>query len=172
MPSLLRVANRRRWDWSSPDLSWLPAGEIPAAPYGDLSPSADSMLSVWLVEDDESNLHRVVAALTSGRKHLDKFDYALVDAGALAELGIRLEAKAEPCPDQDASALWHRNMIRLTGAHLNALVRLIHSSGHLRRILRPEVEAILKDALASGRLDRSRVDSGLLESLAPAQSSR
>lgn len=169
MSFLLRGANRRRWDWDSSDFSWLPTGEIPGAPFGDLAPSAASALSVWLVEDDESNLERIVAALAAGRKHLDKFDYALIDEQALVELGIQIEAKEELCPDEEASARWHRNMVRLTSAHLNALVLLIHSRGRLERLLKPQVESILRAAVASGRLDLSRIDKDLLASLAPAR---
>lgn len=165
MPSLLRVANKRRWDWTVEDFHWLPAGTIPAAPFGDLAPSSTSALSVWLIEDDESNLNRIVAVLAAGRKHLDKFDYAVVSDRALAEIGIRLEAKAEPCPDNDASARWHHNMIRLTSADLQALVQVIHTQGQLKRLLKPQVQAILRTAVASGQLDVSRVEKGLLESL-------
>lgn len=172
MPSLLRVANKRRWDWNSSDFSWLPPGEIPAAPFGDLAPSTASALSVWLIEDDESNLDRIVAALAACRKHLDKFDYALIDERALVELGIQMEAKAEPCPDQEASERWHRNMVRLTSAHLNALVNLIRSSGQLKRLLKPQVEALLKEAITSGRLDLSRIERGLLDSLHLVQNSQ
>lgn len=166
------MANKRRWDWSSSDFSWLPPGETPAAPFGDLAPSTASALSVWLLEDDESNLDRIVAVLAAGRQHVDKFDYALIDERALGKLGIQIEAKAEPCADDEASARWHRNIVRLTSADLNALVRLIHSRGQVKRLLKPQVEAILTDAVASGRLDLSRIEKRLLDSLAPTQNSQ
>jgi hypothetical protein len=166
VPFFLRAANRRRWDWeSSDDFSWLPAGEIPASPFGDLSPSADSALSVWLVDDDQSNFNRVVAALAAGRKHLDKFDYLLMEERTLVDLGVQVESRAEPCPDEDASARWHRNVIRLTASQLRALVLHIHATGHVRRLLKPAVESILREAVASNRLNLSRVEPSLLDSL-------
>lgn len=127
---------------------------------------------MWLLEDDESNLDRIVAVLAAGRQHVDKFDYALIDERALGELGIQIEAKAEPCADDEASARWHRNIVRLTSSDLNALVRLIHSRGRLRRLLRPQVEAILTNAVASGRLDLSRIEKRLLDSLALTKNSQ
>jgi hypothetical protein len=94
-----------------------------------------------------------------------KFDYALLDEQMIEQLGIQLESRAEACPDQEASGRWHRNMVKLTGANLNALVQLIHTHGQLGRLLKPQVLAALKDAVASGRLDLSRVEKGILESL-------
>lgn len=144
----------------------MPQGDIPAGPFGDFAPSPTSALSVWLVEQDQSNLNRIVAALAAGRTHLDKFDYVLVDEQAVLELQLSIEAQAEKCPDEGASAQWHRNMIRLTGSQLNALVRLIYSSGLKKRILKPDIEDIIRNALERGYLDRSRVNKDLLGSLA------
>jgi hypothetical protein len=155
-------SNKRRWDVES----WVPPGDIPAGPFGDLAPSPTSALSIWLIDQDLSNLDRIVAALAAGRNHLDKFDYVLVDERAVLQLQVEIEARAEKCPDEEASAQWHRNMIRLTGSQLNALVRLIYSSGLKRRILEPDVEAIIRSALQRGHLDRSRVNKELLASLA------
>lgn len=168
MPFFLRAANRRRWDWeSSDDYRWLPAGEIPASPFGDLSPSVESALSVWFVDDEQLNLRRVVGALAAGRKHLDKFDYLLIEEQAVVDLRLQVEAKAEPCPDQDASARWHHNVTRLTESQLCGLVRHIQATGRVARMLKPDVENILKEAVAENRLDPARVDKSLLDALTP-----
>ena len=100
---------------------------------------------------------------------MDKFDYMLIDEGELSRLGISVERKAERCPDADASARWHCNMVRITGTHLNALVHLVRTRGILKRFLRPDVETILREAASSGLLDLSQVEEGLIGSLARAR---
>ena len=166
MASFLRASsNKRRWDSEG----WVPEGDIPAGPFGDLAPSPTSGLSVWLVEEDQSNLSRIVAALAGGRNYLDKFDYVLIDEQSVLELQLEIEQRAERCADEDASARWHRNMVRLTGSKLHALVRLIYSRGLKKRVLKPDVEGILRNALDQGHLDRFQVNENLLTSLTAGQ---
>ena len=105
------------------------------------------MLSVWHVEDDESNLPRIVAALASGRQHVDKIDCALIDEPSLLALGIRVEAAAEACADEEASLRWHRNLIRLTASHLHDLVLLIPGDGPRRSPGQPLLAARCSPAI-------------------------
>ena len=165
MPYLFRTINKRRWDWGGNNPPWLPRGAVPGAPFGDVAPSSESVLSLWWVEQDESNVHRVVAALAAGRQHFDKFDYALIDEAAVRGLGIKVQAVAEPCPDQVASTRWHRNLIQLTADNLHALVSLIKARAKLNRLLGPEVKALVKDGLEAGHLERARINPALRESL-------
>ncbi|MDO8475726.1 MAG: hypothetical protein Q7W02_05935 [Candidatus Rokubacteria bacterium] len=167
MPYLFRSINKRRWDWGAGDPSWLPPGAVPAAPLGDLAPTPSSALSLWWIADDKSNVGRVVAALAAGRQHLDKYDYALIEEGAVRGLGIKVESAPETCPDQDASNRWHHNLLELTADKIFALVGLIKSTSELDRLLAPDVERLLKEGLESGFLDESKVHSKLRERLQP-----
>jgi hypothetical protein len=91
-PFLLRRIDKRRWDWVGEEIPWLPAGELPAAPLTDLQTSIDSVLSVWQIQEDMSNLEEVVAAIAATRDTSDKFDYALFEMEFLAAAGIRPES--------------------------------------------------------------------------------
>jgi hypothetical protein len=167
VPLLLRLSNnKRRWDWTPTDPPWLPADDVPGAPFGDLVPSTTSELSMWIVEDGDSNLHRIVAALAAGRKHLDKFDYLLIERQTLVDLGLVIEPREELCPDPDASTRWHCNVLRFSASRLTALVRVIHSSGRKERLQKPQVQRILDAALTAGHIDRSRLEQSLLDDLA------
>lgn len=65
----------------------------------------DNRLSVWRIDEDRGNLHRVVAALAAGRDFLDKLDYAVIDLQALDSLGIQAGVRTA-FPDQvDAPVL-------------------------------------------------------------------
>jgi len=130
-----------------------------------VSPSTDSALSVWLVEDDQSNLERVVGVVAAGRRHVDKFDYALVEESAIRGLGIEIQRSPEACPDEEASRRWHHNVIRLTATNLNAIVQLIRSEGRVERVLKPRVEAIIRNGMDSGQINPARLQKSLLDSL-------
>lgn len=173
MPFLFRTVRKPRWTWEPGQPPWLPPDETPAAPFADVSPSAESILSVWRIDDDESNLHRVVAALASGREHPDKIDCALIDEPDLLRLGIRVEAAPDPCADQEASDRWHRNLVHLTGSKLASLVLLIRDQGRVGRIRRfqePLVVSLLQEGLDANRIDSSKVKyRTLLEALARAR---
>lgn len=132
--------------------AWVPAGDIPAAPFADLA-APDSVLSVWTIEDNESNLNRVVAALAAGRQHPDKFDFALLDQQSLQDNGIRMQQIADPCPDTEAASLWHWNLIELTGRQLHTVATLVQTTGRVQRLSEPEVVVILKTAYNAQWID-------------------
>lgn len=163
MPLLFRVIRKNRWRWGAGEPAWLPPGEVPAAPFGDLSPDANSVLSVWQVNDDGSNLPRIVAAMAAGRQHVDILDCALVEEGAVAGLGIKIEAVADRCSDRQAAELWHRNLVELTSSHLRALAELVRADGRLTRFLPGDVERFLDQGLSSGQLDITKFDEKLRE---------
>lgn len=166
MPFLFRaLTNKRRWDWATGEPQWLPEGEIPAAPFADFAASAESLLSMWSIADNESNLPRVVAALAASRQHSDKFDCALVEEEVLHGIGVQIENKSESCPDQEASDRWHRNLVHVTGSQLVALVRTVRDNGRIFRILAPDVKALLNEGLDSGRLDPAKMNEKLYASL-------
>jgi hypothetical protein len=162
VPFLLRRSDdKRRWDAPS----WLPAGESPAAPFKDLSTTHASQLSVWSIDDERSNLNRIVAALAASRDHIDKFDYFLIDERDAAGLRIEIETRAERCADEEASRLWHRNMLKLTASQLHGLVRSAYATPRTGRILEPIVESMLRAGIGSSQLQRALVNSTLLQSL-------
>jgi len=165
VPYLFRSINKRRWDWGAGNPPWLSPGAVPAAPFGDVAPSPSSALSLWWIADDKSNVRRVITALAATRQHVDKYDYALIEETEVRALGIKVEQAPDPCPDQDASNRWHHNLIELTADSLFSLVGLIKRIGELDRLLAPEVEELLKEGLDSGRLEISRVNPKLRESL-------
>jgi hypothetical protein len=72
MPFILRTIRKDRW-YRIEDVPWLEEGDIHADPLADLNTKANE-LSVWLIEDDRSNLNRVVSALAATRTHISNLD--------------------------------------------------------------------------------------------------
>jgi len=149
--------DNRRWDWAEGDIPWLPAGEFPAAPLADLRTSLTSSLSVWLIEDDRSNLERVVAALTATRDHLDKYDYILFDERLIGDAGVHAEDTGGRSLDGEANDRWHRDLVQLTSSHLVQLARLIHRHGQPDRVLEPRVKELITGAVRAGLINSARL---------------
>jgi hypothetical protein len=84
MPFFLRTIRKARW-YNVEGVSWLEKGDIQADPLADLNTKGNE-LSVWLVENDRSNLEQVVTALAATRTDISNLDYALLDVRLLPEL--------------------------------------------------------------------------------------
>jgi hypothetical protein len=163
VPLLLRIVRRARW-YKSPNVPWLAADEIQADALGDLSTS-ENKLSLWLVEDEESNLKRIVAALAAARERLANFDYALLDVKLLADLGISCHASDGTSPDTEANRLWHCDLSELTAAKLVQLAGMVHHHAAMKRLTPKDVRSLITDSLQEGRLDRSKLGVHLLSDI-------
>lgn len=89
MPLILRKIEKGRWNSDPQAVPWLPPGEVQAQALLDLAPK-DNGLSVWLIEEDRSNLDRVVAALagvlrTGERKRRSNREVGVLLANAVRQ---------------------------------------------------------------------------------------
>jgi hypothetical protein len=74
MPLMLRKIRKARWyQHNQADFPWLLDEDIPADPLGDLVTN-DNELSVWQINDDKSNLHRIAAALAANSDDISNLD--------------------------------------------------------------------------------------------------
>jgi hypothetical protein len=91
VPLLLRGIRKRRWSTDTTDksISWLSNGEIQSDALGDLNTS-NNTLSVWYVEDDQSNLDQVITALASNRDAISNLDYVLFDISLVNSIQINI----------------------------------------------------------------------------------
>jgi hypothetical protein len=65
---------------------WLEHLSRQRAPDDDLKLDDDGNLSAWWIDDAETNLNRVIAALASARQHPAVFDYVLLDSKNIESL--------------------------------------------------------------------------------------
>jgi len=151
MPLLVKLDNKRMWD--SP--GWLPAGEVTADAVLDLRVEQNE-LSVWFVEQDRSNLERVLGALAANREHVEKLDYAVFDEASLAQVGVEARPSQGQLPDEHANENWHRDLVELSGRRLVAVAEVI-ASGSPQRCSHSNVRRILTDAAVQGHLRRDLV---------------
>ena len=104
MPFVLRKINKGYWQIPN----WLPVGDLQANVLKDLN-AKDNRLSVWLVDDDLTNLDDVAVALASNSNQVDKLDIALLKEEIVCKLGIEIEQALGKTPYTAAND-WHRNL--------------------------------------------------------------
>lgn len=134
---------------------WLQNGEIPADPLTNLRTTVNS-LSVWLVDNDRSNLERLVAALMA-KRDLKEFVYLLFDHIILDQMPIRVEEKFGATPDDGINHL-HRNLSDLSGRVALDLVSTILKSQYETDTMIPtEVIGYVTRSVLAGYIDYNQL---------------
>lgn len=164
MAFFLRGIRRARW-FRHPAIPWLPPGQLQADALLDLKTEGNS-LSVYRIEDNRSNLERVVAALAASRDDPVNFDYALLEEAAVQELNILIETPPGDTPDEAVNRAWHRDLSQLTVDQLVELAKAI-VAGVRDRVPQKRIMELLQRSLRDGLLDRGRVKATLLVKIEP-----
>lgn len=155
MPLLLLIVDKRRWDRRE-ELNWLSQGDIPADPLGNLK-TLFQELSVWHIDDDRSNLGRVIAALAAMRERFTRFDYALFDLQLAQELSIEVQETPGTTPDTQAN-IWHRDLVQLSADTLVRLAKAMWSTCSTDRVPEGEVARSITEAVELGRIALSKLN--------------
>jgi hypothetical protein len=156
VPLVLRGIRFNRW-YKNPvqDFPWLPPGELPGDSLGDIAPQR-CMLSVYLIENDHSNLWRVIAALAANQTSPSHFGFAVIDLQVLNDMGFKLSDQPGDTAD-DAVNSWHRDIVELSDTRLLALAQAIQTQGLTDQILEKEVHNWITRSLYSNYLDPQKI---------------
>lgn len=155
MPFILRKIRKSRW-YNSERVLWLPAGEVQADALNDLQ-TIGNELSVWLIEDNKSNLNQVITALAANTEHVSNFDYILFSQQLLSRTDISMKESKGVSPDDHANANWHRDLVELSVGKLADLARQIQRQGEKARILQKNVVNRIVEGVRSGRIEMTRL---------------
>jgi hypothetical protein len=154
VPLFLRKVRQSRW-FPVKGPVWFPEHDVQADPLGDITTSGNT-LSVYQIEDDKSNLERVVAAMAANNQTLSNFDYLLFNRDSLRALDIDYKQTKGATPDAGVNE-WHRDIIRLSGLKLVNLAREMLHNGEKGRISEKNVSQLIAKSLAKGELDQAKV---------------
>ena len=135
--------------------SWVPSGDIPSAPLGCFNTSPDSKISVWYVENDKSNLERIIAGIAAGRQNAEKFDYVLFPDNLLSEAEVKSEEAPGKSKDENSNAKWHRDLIEISATKLVKLVELVSRQGEIKRSSEREVISLIRKSLDNGAIQKT-----------------
>lgn len=154
----LRRIRKSKW-YKHSDVDWLPPGEIQADAMSDISTNSNN-LSVWWIDDNQTNLAQVIAALSAKRDHIDEFSYALIPISEIYYLNIKSEQNIGDTPDQYANNSWHWNLLELTASNLLNLGKII-ANGDINhgRYTKNMVKKNLNYYLNQGNLDPNKISS-------------
>ena len=165
MPLLLREVNNIRWWDSQRNLGeeWLKEGELRSDALKSLR-SKDNKVSVFLIEDDASNLDRILAAFAAGRQELNDVDFAIVDFEDVKPLGLELRDDDADTPDSTVNA-WHRDIVHLSATKVLALANHLQIKAHFCRRRGKHIHKLIKEGIAAGHIDKGLMRTELLKEL-------
>ena len=154
MPFLLRTLRKNKFD-EEQQFEWVPDGDIQADALNDLRTSGNC-LSVWLVEDSEETLLRLLAAIAAGRDHLSNIDYALIAVSEIQKAGLELVENDGQILDDAMKAL-HRDVVKISAFSLGKLAVAIQEKAELERLSRGRVKSIIRESIDAGYIQRSDI---------------
>lgn len=154
VPLLLRKIRKAKW-YKNPDVPWLSQKELQADALGDIATAANK-LSVYLIEEDKSNLNRVIAALAVQRGNSANFDYALFDLNTIDLLQLEYDRTKGETLDARVND-WHYDLKQLTASKLLELAYTIRGS-EISRCREKMVLEIIEEAVASKFIDKKALE--------------
>lgn len=156
MPFLLRRIDYVKWER---DVDWLTDNELKADCLVNLR-TDQCTLSVWVVDDSESNLSHIVTALASTSQKLDKVDYALIHQDKVKELDIDI-IEMPGVSHYPAVNHLHRDLVKLTVSKITKLAYSIDKYGRKARMSSSDVGRALATAITNSAINSSSLDAKL-----------
>ncbi len=100
MSLLFRKVRESRWYTAgdAAEFAWLPASDAQADALDDLRTKSNA-LSVFVINEDRSNLERVATAFAASGDELTNIDYAIFDDDVLHRLGVPPRPEPGRTPD-------------------------------------------------------------------------
>lgn len=158
MPSLLITIKRQKW--LVPEVSYRGKPDYPADCLTDFRIS-DRKLSVWLIDDQESNKSRVLTALAANRPQVGVVDYLLFKPEILKTCEIEIEQSKGDTPDDQANDEWHHDLVKLSIRQVAEFAHELCKSNQNGRLLPAEVAVALQEGLANKTLDGQKLKTSL-----------
>jgi len=112
-----------------------------------------------------SNVESIIVAMATTRDSSANFDYALIKDHRLAAIGPLQQTEGDS-PNTRANHEWHRDLSGLSTDKLNELVLVMFSYAERGRILRHDIENLIREAVRTGQVDRAKMNERLRVRLA------
>lgn len=154
MTFILRKIRKAKW-YQSEAVPWLAKNDLQADTLVDLATKGNK-LSVYLVEDDLSNLEQIIAALAANCDFVSDFDYAIFKQEALNEIDIKVDVAQGETPDPSVN-IWHRDLVELSAAKIIALANVIGTRAERKRVLSKRVIQLVAQSVSSERIERDKL---------------
>lgn len=162
MAFIFRQVRKNRWYKGEAESS-LSINDVPADPLGDLQTKSNE-LSIWLIDDEKSNLERVASALAAGREAIANLDYALLDFKYFRKLKIKYKSSRGGTLDNHINE-YHIDMLELSGRKLVRLAKAFFRYAEIQRIPEKNVTVLIKKAIESEQIDSTKIRPAIIEKI-------
>jgi hypothetical protein len=153
------IRNKSWWDKSHDELPWLKCGELVADVFKGLVTKKGG-LSTYLIDEDKSNLDRVLAAFACTQESIQRVDYVLIPMDR-----VLCAFKVVCIPGDTADDLvnsWHCDVVELTSHRAEDFARLIDDNrDSMVRVLPKDVKNIVCNARDQRNIDCDLVNQKL-----------
>jgi hypothetical protein len=160
VPWIFRGVSKPRWNQQKhvEEYDWLSAGEIPAETLVDVvrEDVQSNELSVYILEDEEASLRRMVAAFAVNRQRPDNVDYKLVDYEKLVQIGFEFKETSGITSDVVVNT-WHRDLNHLTTNKLMKFIEILYFEAETRRVLKKDVEKWITESIQHEYIDKNLI---------------
>ena len=154
-----KLRQKRYWDRQP----WLGADDAQADTTKCLETN-ENRLSVFVLEEPEAQIERVVAALALNRDTLGHVDLAIAPEAVLEVCGIQGDRVQATTPDSEVNE-WHRDLVELTVTKIAKLARAIKSDGEIKRYQLGYVKEAIRKSLNTNYIITEQIDEKLIQSL-------
>lgn len=154
-----RKIRKSKW-YKNSEVSWLGEHDLQGDALTDLT-TQNNALSMWIVEDNSSNLNRIISAIAATNQNLSNIDYALLDFTIVEGLGVKVGVVPGATPDMQANEVWHRDFQELTARQIMGLADAIRVNGRLERFQSPKVLKLIQSAVQSGHIEKQSLSESI-----------
>lgn len=162
MPLIFRGINKTRWNQQKhqDEYNWLKAGEIPAETLTDVvrKDIQQNELSVYLIDDNDDALDRMVAAFAANRDRPDKLDFKVIDYQVLVDAGFTFKKSLGDTSDVSVNQC-HRDLYPLTTSRLMEFIQMLYFKTESGRKTKKDVEKLIIKSIQSGYIDERSIRS-------------
>jgi len=148
---LLRTIKRGRWLEAPPGKP----DRAPADALLDLQ-TRENKLSLWLIDDDGSNLDEVVGSIALTRETVSHVDYVTFGLDVVEEIGLDLRQTQGHTPVPAVNS-WHREAVELSAENIADLADKLFALDRTR-LSASQVTSIVATLLTGGRVEVGRIN--------------
>ncbi|WP_139202990.1 hypothetical protein [Pseudoxanthomonas sp. GM95] len=124
----------------------------------------EGRISFYKLSNNGPSAPEIAVALSASRKTLDDAEWCQIDHAAIQNIGLAIDPKAGETPSQIVNAE-HVDLVGLKLTSLNDLIVACLKSNKKHRLGMWEVAVEIEDAINAGRIDRDKIQPGLLRAI-------
>ena len=157
------VRNYLEWDKSSPNTPWLDIDNIPADPLASLNTKKNS-LSVYLLDDQETKLHRCIAAFAANRRYIQEIHIILFDETFINNMGFPYFQTLGYLPDPEINKI-HKNISEISSQKLVRFASILFFNSQPGIFDKIQVKQLIMESIQKGWILKDRVNDEMKSNL-------